>query len=123
MVSESSYQVPVQSRIALAAERSIMTLQRRQFLQLAAAATLTRRLVIVACVAGVPDAPVRVIVPFAPGGPNAFSRASPRRSSPSALAAVLVENIGGPRQHSHGTRCEGSPGWTIPCWSYLLTLL
>ena len=73
-----------------------MTLQRRQFLQLAAAATLTPAWSSVACAQAFPTRPVRVIVPFAPGGPNdILARIAAEKISERLGKQFYVENIGG----------------------------
>ena len=71
-----------------------MTLNRRRFVQLAGAAGLAAPRM--ARADTYPSHPVRVIVPFAPGGPNdLFARMIAPRLSAQLGANFFVENVGG----------------------------
>ena len=73
-----------------------MKLPRRQFLQLAAAIAALPTLSRIAVAQSYPARPVRVIVPFAPGGPtDVFARLMAQKLSEAAGAQLFVENLAG----------------------------
>ena len=73
-----------------------MTLQRRHFLQCAAAAATGYALPSVATAEAYPARPVRLIVPFAAGGPNdILARITAEKLSERLGKQFYVENIGG----------------------------
>ena len=73
-----------------------MTLQRRQFLQSAAATAITCALPSLAAAEAYPARPVRLIVPFAAGGPNdTLARIVAEKLSERLDKQFYVENVGG----------------------------
>lgn len=73
-----------------------MKRSRRQFLQLTTAATVLPTLLSAASAQAYPVRPVRVIVPFAPGGPNdILARLTAQKLSERLGRQFYVENIGG----------------------------
>ena len=73
-----------------------MKLPRRQFLHLAAGAAALPALLRVARAQSYPERPVRVIVPYAPGGPtDIFARLVGQKLSEHFGKQFYVENIGG----------------------------
>src|SRR6266853_2517849 len=73
-----------------------MTFRRRQLLRLAAGAAALAAVPRIATGETYPARPVRVIVPFAPGGPtDVFARLMAQRLSEQAGAQFFVENIAG----------------------------
>ncbi|WP_315834577.1 tripartite tricarboxylate transporter substrate binding protein [Bradyrhizobium prioriisuperbiae] len=73
-----------------------MTLLRRQFLQLTVGASLTPILSTVASAEAYPARPVRVIVPYAPGGPaDILGRLTAQKLSEHLGKQFYIENIGG----------------------------
>jgi tripartite-type tricarboxylate transporter receptor subunit TctC len=73
-----------------------MKLPRRRFLHLAAGAVALSVLPHVAKAQSYPERPVRVIVPFAPGGPtDVFARLIAQKLSANLGTQFYVENIGG----------------------------
>src|SRR5437016_4905372 len=73
-----------------------MKLPRRQFLHLTAAAAALPAIPRVAWAQAYPARPVRVIVPFAPGGPtDVFARLIAQKLSEHLGKQFYVENIGG----------------------------
>jgi tripartite-type tricarboxylate transporter receptor subunit TctC len=84
-------------RLALARPKgSIMNLVRRRFLQLAGVAAAAPVLAPLAAAQTYPAGPVRVIVPFAPGGPtDLFARPISEKLSQHLNKQFYVENIAG----------------------------
>ena len=73
-----------------------MTLRRRQFLHLAGAAAAGLAVPQIARAQSYPTRSVRVIVPFAPGGPtDVFSRLMAQKLSEQTGKQFYVENVGG----------------------------
>ncbi|MGG5823531.1 Bug family tripartite tricarboxylate transporter substrate binding protein [Falsiroseomonas sp. HW251] len=73
-----------------------MTLRRRRLLRVAAAAPLLQALSYAARAQAYPTRPVRVIVPFPPGGPtNLVARLITQRLTEQLGKPFIVENIGG----------------------------
>jgi tripartite-type tricarboxylate transporter receptor subunit TctC len=73
-----------------------MTLPRRRFLHLATGAVALPALSRIAKAQSYPGRPVRVIVPFAPGGPtDVFARLMAQKLSEQVGMQFYVENIGG----------------------------
>ena len=73
-----------------------MKLLRRQFLYLAAGAATLPSISRIATAQTYPDRPVRVVVPFAPGGPtDAVTRLLAQKLSERAGKQFYVENMGG----------------------------
>jgi tripartite-type tricarboxylate transporter receptor subunit TctC len=73
-----------------------MKLQRRRFLHLAAAAAVLPAASRMAVAQGYPDRPVRVVVPYAPGGPtDVVTRLIAQKLSERSGKQFYVENIGG----------------------------
>jgi tripartite-type tricarboxylate transporter receptor subunit TctC len=73
-----------------------MSMKRRRFLELAIGAAALPAAARVAKAQSYPARPVRVIVPFAPGGPtDVFARLMAQKLSEQAGAQFYVENIGG----------------------------
>jgi tripartite-type tricarboxylate transporter receptor subunit TctC len=73
-----------------------MELQRRQFLHLAASAAALPAVSRIAKAQTYPTRPVRVIVPFAPGGPtDVFARLATQRLRERLGKQFYVENIPG----------------------------
>jgi tripartite-type tricarboxylate transporter receptor subunit TctC len=73
-----------------------MRLQRRQFLQLAAGAAIAPALSTIAAAQTYPTRPVRVIVPYAAGGPaDILARLTAQKLSEHLGKQFYVENIGG----------------------------
>jgi tripartite-type tricarboxylate transporter receptor subunit TctC len=73
-----------------------MILQRRRFLQLAAAAAVLPAATPVAVAQSYPDRPVRVVVPYAPGGPtDVVTRLIAQKLAERTGKQFYVENIGG----------------------------
>jgi tripartite-type tricarboxylate transporter receptor subunit TctC len=74
----------------------IMKLPRRRFLHLAGSAVALPALSRLAKAQGYPARPVRVIVPFGPGGPtDVFARLMAQKLSEKLRTQFYVENIGG----------------------------
>jgi tripartite-type tricarboxylate transporter receptor subunit TctC len=73
-----------------------MTLRRRQFLHLAGAAAAGLAVARIARAQSYPTRSVRVIVPFAPGGPtDVFSRLMAQKLSEQTGNQFYIENVGG----------------------------
>lgn len=73
-----------------------MTLLRRRFLQLAAAAAVLPALVRVAAAQGYPSRPITLVVPFAAGGPvDVLARIMAERMKVSLGQPVIIENVAG----------------------------
>jgi tripartite-type tricarboxylate transporter receptor subunit TctC len=73
-----------------------MNLQRRRFLHLAAAAAALPAASRMAVAQGYPDRPVRVVVPYAPGGPtDVVTRLITQKLQERTGKQFYVENIGG----------------------------
>ena len=73
-----------------------MKLQRRRFLHLAAAAAVLPTASRMAVAQSYPDRPVRVVVPYAPGGPtDVVTRLIAQKLSERSGKQFFVENIGG----------------------------
>jgi len=73
-----------------------MKLQRRRFLHLAAAAAVLPAASHMAVAQSYPDRPVRVVVPYAPGGPtDVVTRLIAQKLSERSGKQFYVENIGG----------------------------
>jgi tripartite-type tricarboxylate transporter receptor subunit TctC len=73
-----------------------MTLRRRAFLQLAIAAAALPAAPRIACAQAYPDRPVRMVVPYAPGGPtDVITRLVAQKLSDRTGKQFYVENIGG----------------------------
>src|SRR5690242_16587777 len=73
-----------------------MKLQRRRFLHLAAAAVVLPSASRMAVAQAYPDRPVRVVVPYAPGGPtDVVTRLIAQKLSERSGKQFYVENIGG----------------------------
>ena len=73
-----------------------MTLQRRRFLHLATAAAALPALSRIAVAQTYPDRPVRMVVPYAPGGPtDVITRLIAQKLSERTGRQFYVENIGG----------------------------
>src|SRR5712691_4356046 len=73
-----------------------MTFRRRQLLRLAAGAAALAAVPRIATGETYPARPVRVIVPFAPGGPtDVFARLMAQKLSEQTGSQFYVENIGG----------------------------
>jgi len=73
-----------------------MNLQRRRFLQLAAAAAVLPAATAEADAQSYPDRPVRVVVPYAPGGPtDVVTRLIAQKLAERTGKQFYVENIGG----------------------------
>ena len=73
-----------------------MKLQRRRFLHLAAAAAVLPAASRMAVAQSYPDRPVRVVVPYAPGGPtDVVTRLIAQKLSERSGKQFYVENIGG----------------------------
>src|SRR5215470_2315003 len=73
-----------------------MKFPRRQFLQLAASATMLPAMPCIASALDYPTRPVRMIVPFAPGGPtDVFARPIAQRLTEHLRKQFYVENIAG----------------------------
>src|ERR1700686_5101614 len=74
----------------------VLRLPRRRFLQLAGAAVAAPAVSRRAWSQGYPSRPVRVIVPFAPGGPtDVFARLFAQKLSEQTGAQFFIENVGG----------------------------
>jgi tripartite-type tricarboxylate transporter receptor subunit TctC len=101
---------------ARAAGRSTMKLVRRQFLNFAGAAVASLVASPIASAETYPARPVRVIVPFAPGGPtDVFARLIAQKLSEQLGAQFYVENIGGAGGNiGTGRAAQAAPdGYTI----------
>jgi tripartite-type tricarboxylate transporter receptor subunit TctC len=73
-----------------------MGLERRRFLHLTAAAAALSALPRIASAQGYPDRPVRVVVPYAPGGPtDVVTRLLAQKISDRTGKQFFVENVGG----------------------------
>lgn len=73
-----------------------MTLQRRRFLQLASAAATLPALPRLAAAQSYPDHPVRVVVPYGPGGPtDVVTRLLAQKIAERTGKQFFIENIGG----------------------------
>src|SRR5262245_33207791 len=73
-----------------------MTLDRRWFLNLSAATAALPALPRLALAQTYPDRPVRMVVPYAPGGPtDAITRVLAQKMSERIGKQFYVENIGG----------------------------
>jgi tripartite-type tricarboxylate transporter receptor subunit TctC len=73
-----------------------MTIQRRRFLRLAAAAAILPAASRIAVAQSYPDRPVRVVVPYAPGGPtDTVTRLIAQHLTERSGKQFYVENIGG----------------------------
>ena len=93
-----------------------MTLPRRQFLHLTAAAAALPAIPRVAWAQAYPARPVRVIVPFAPGGPtDVFARLIAQKLSEHLGKQFYVENIAGAGGNvGAGRAAQAAPdGYTI----------
>src|SRR5262245_12016036 len=76
--------------------RHMMKPPRRQFLYLATIATALPAIASIAEAQSYPDRPVRVIVPYAPGGPtDAITRLLAQKLSERGSKQFYVENMGG----------------------------
>ncbi len=94
----------------------MMMLQRRRFLRLAAAAAVLPAAPSIATAQGYPDRSVRVVVPYAPGGPtDTVTRLMAQKFSERAGKQFYVENIGGGGGNiAMGTAARAAPdGYTI----------
>src|SRR5829696_6076849 len=73
-----------------------MKIERRQFLRLAASAVAFSAVPRIASAQSYPDRPVRVVVPYAPGGPtDVVTRLIAQKLSERSGKQFYVENIGG----------------------------
>jgi tripartite-type tricarboxylate transporter receptor subunit TctC len=93
-----------------------MKLRRRKFLHLAASASVLPVVSRFALAQAYPSRPVRVIVPFAPGGPtDVFARLIAQKLSEQLGAQFYVENIGGAGGNiGTGRAAQAAPdGYTI----------
>jgi tripartite-type tricarboxylate transporter receptor subunit TctC len=93
-----------------------MTLRRRQFLHLAGAAAAGLAVAQAARAQSYPTRSVRVIVPFAPGGPtDVFSRLMAQKLSEQTGNQFYVENVGGAGGNiGAGRAAQAAPdGYTI----------
>jgi tripartite-type tricarboxylate transporter receptor subunit TctC len=73
-----------------------MKIQRRRFLHLAASAAMLQAMSRIASALDYPTRPVRMIVPFAPGGPSdVFARLTAQRLTEQLRKQFYVENIAG----------------------------
>ena len=93
-----------------------MTLRRRQFLRLAAGAAVIPTISRFARAQSYPTRPVRVIVPFAPGGPtDVFARLISQKLSEQVGTQFYVENIAGAGGNiGAGRAAQAAPdGYTI----------
>jgi len=72
-----------------------MKLRRRQFLRLAFGVTALPALARIACAQAYPSRPIRLVIPFPPGGAyDAVGRPLAERLKP-LLGTIVIENIGG----------------------------
>ena len=94
-------------------ERDRMTFRRRQLLRLAAGAAALAAVPRIATGETYPARPVRVIVPFAPGGPtDVFARLMAQKLSEQMGVQFYVENIAGAGGNIGAGRATG--GTTRP---------
>src|SRR5712691_13138141 len=93
-----------------------MTFRRRQLLRLAAGAAALAAVPRIATGETYPARPVRVIVPFAPGGPtDVFARLMAQKLSEQMSQQFYVENVGGAGGNIGTGRAAKSPpdGYTL----------
>jgi len=93
-----------------------MMLLRRRFLQLAGAVSASLAAPRIAVAQAYPARPVRVIVPFAPGGPtDVFARLMAQKLSEQMSQQFYVENVGGAGGNIGAGRAAKSPldGYTL----------
>ena len=73
-----------------------MTIERRRFLNLAASAAALAAAPCIASAQGYPDRPVRLVVPYAPGGPtDIVTRLIANKLTERTGKQFFVENVGG----------------------------
>ncbi|MGZ3360598.1 MAG: Bug family tripartite tricarboxylate transporter substrate binding protein [Xanthobacteraceae bacterium] len=92
-----------------------MRLPRRQFLHLASAAVVVHMAPEFASAQSYPDRPVRMIVPYAPGGPtDVITRLLAQRLTEHLGKQFFVENVGGGGNIGMGRAAKAAPdGYTL----------
>jgi tripartite-type tricarboxylate transporter receptor subunit TctC len=92
-----------------------MRLPRRQFVQLAAAAMAAYAAPRIASAQSYPEKPVRMIVPYAPGGPtDVITRLVAQRLTDHVGKQFFVENMGGGGNIGMGRAAKAAPdGYTV----------